>query len=61
MTSFPTNSDRPGTVAPRQCRNCGNHVSVNFSRVFGDNQDRVDRCPSCTNVTDLLDGGAVRH
>ncbi|ELZ08484.1 hypothetical protein C479_14133 [Halovivax asiaticus JCM 14624] len=31
------------------CRNCGNDVTKQFARVFGDNDDVVHRCPECDN------------
>lgn len=30
-----------------QCRHCDTHVSYDFTRVFGDNEGTVRRCPSC--------------
>lgn len=29
------------------CRNCGEHVTVQFARVFGDNEDTVTKCIEC--------------
>jgi hypothetical protein len=46
-------------VRPKRCRNCGGHVTADFARVFGDNQNRVDSCPVCATLTDIVDGGAV--
>ncbi|WP_449404862.1 DUF7563 family protein [Haloplanus natans] len=30
------------------CKNCGNHVSKCFARVFGDEAGRVYACPNCS-------------
>jgi hypothetical protein len=35
------------------CRNCGEHVTVQFARVFGDNQDRVRKCIACVPNAEL--------
>jgi hypothetical protein len=43
----------------QQCQNCGDHVTTRFARVFGDNEDEVWACLSCTTGTDILSGGAV--
>jgi hypothetical protein len=42
----------------RQCINCGEHVTDRFARVFGDNDDRVFACNSCTVVRELFEGRA---
>jgi len=43
------------------CRNCGNHVTKRYQRVFapseGVDNDEVRACPECTK---LRDGAAVR-
>ncbi|WP_418771503.1 DUF7563 family protein [Halobacterium yunchengense] len=39
-----------------RCRNCESHVTEQFARVFGDNEDRVHSCIDCTANTDLYDG-----
>ena len=31
----------------KECQNCGNVVSNNFARVYGDNNDDVHRCMEC--------------
>ncbi|AHG04021.1 hypothetical protein HALDL1_10730 [Halobacterium sp. DL1] len=41
-----------------QCRNCGSHVTVQFARVFGDNQDSVHNCMDCVPNAELDDGAA---
>lgn len=40
-----------------QCQECGGYVSESFARVFGDNQDRVEGCPSCTTFRERSEGG----
>lgn len=39
-----------------RCRNCETHVTEQFARVFGDNDDRVHNCIDCTTNRDLYDG-----
>ena len=34
------------------CEGCGEYVSEGFVRVFGDNEGRVEHCPSCAISTD---------
>jgi predicted SprT family Zn-dependent metalloprotease len=31
-----------------QCKNCGEHVSERFRRVFGDEHGEVYACPNCS-------------
>lgn len=40
-----------------KCRNCGNTVTDQFARVFGNNQDIVHGCPDCMTYRDLKTGG----
>lgn len=35
------------------CSNCESHVTTWFTRVFGDNDDTVYRCPSCASTAEL--------
>lgn len=35
------------------CRTCGTHVTVQFARVFGDNEDTVHTCMGC-GTTSML-------
>lgn len=39
------------------CRNCDSHVTVQFARVFGNNQDAVHRCIDCAQYGTLEDEG----
>ncbi|WP_396610815.1 hypothetical protein ACH9L7_11340 [Haloferax sp. S1W] len=41
------------------CLNCGAHVSSNFRRVYGDEDDRVHRCPECDTLVRLHRGSAA--
>lgn len=50
---------RGGSSLGRQCRNCGTHVTPDFARVFGDNQDRVYRCHECADGVELFVGAAA--
>jgi predicted RNA-binding Zn-ribbon protein involved in translation (DUF1610 family) len=31
-----------------RCKNCGEHVSDRFERVFGDDEGNVYACPDCS-------------
>jgi hypothetical protein len=42
-----------------QCQSCGNHVSRDFARVFGNNDGEVWACRDCTTAT-AIRGGATR-
>lgn len=39
-----------------RCRNCETHVTEQFARVFGDNENDVYNCTDCTTNRDLYDG-----
>lgn len=45
------------TVRKRRCLNCGAHVSPDFLRVFGDNEDVVEGCIECMTVRRLTSSG----
>lgn len=36
------------------CQNCGSFVTVDFARVFGNNDDEVNGCPECTSFNQLV-------
>jgi hypothetical protein len=36
-----------------RCQNCGQHVTPQFARVFGDNRNVVDGCPGCVPGREL--------
>lgn len=36
-----------------RCTNCGEHVTPQFARVFGDNEDVVRQCMDCVPNADL--------
>lgn len=42
-----------------ECTNCGGFVTVDFARVFGDNQDQVYGCPECITATAIYNGAAT--
>ena len=44
----------------RRCNNCGEFVTRQFVRVFGDNADEVYGCLSCGTARDLRDGKQIR-
>lgn len=52
-------SARP-TDSRRRCNNCGEFVTRQFVRVFGDNADEVYGCLSCGTARDLRDGKQIR-
>ena len=41
------------------CQNCGNHVSPDFGRVFGDSEGVVHRCSECDTFARLCSGSAA--
>lgn len=48
-----TTGDR---TAEHRCLNCGAHVSPDFLRVFGDNENVVEGCVECMTVRRLTSG-----
>lgn len=55
-TLTPTATARQIQIDMPECGNCGGHVSTNFARVFGDRDDSVERCYSCTTKAELRIG-----
>lgn len=45
--------------AQNRCEHCDSHVSYDFSRVFGDNQGDVHRCPNCAIARSIYAGAAA--
>ena len=41
------------------CLGCGGHVSEQFRRVFGDNDDNAHACRGCVGQEELLNGAAA--
>ena len=41
------------------CLNCDAHVTEQFARVLGDNEDDVHACPECTTQTDIYRGATA--
>lgn len=39
-----------------ECRNCSSHVTVQFARVFGDNDGTVYRCLECSTRAGANEG-----
>ena len=37
-----------------ECNNCGGFVTRDFTRVFGNNADRVFGCASCATTGEIL-------
>lgn len=44
---------------PQRCLECGGHVTPEFRRGYGDENDRAHRCPDCDTYTRLSDGSAA--
>jgi DNA-directed RNA polymerase subunit RPC12/RpoP len=44
-----------------RCENCGAHVTPEFTRVFGDNEDRVYSCFECQEASKLFDGAGAQR
>ncbi len=42
----------------RRCQNCDAAVTKRFARVFGDNEDIVHACPSCTSYREMTTAAA---
>ena len=52
---------KPEADPGRRCRGCGSHISTNFARVLGDNDDQAWRCPNCSHRGELSDGAATER
>ena len=58
MSTEPTHAkwtpmtSRKQTSSPR-CVSCGNQVTRQFARVFGDNRDVVHACPECSTYREM--------
>lgn len=39
------------------CQSCNSFVTVSFTRVFGDNEDRRCACPECANNDEIENQG----
>jgi len=57
----PTNELVDETSAPDldECQSCGAHVTEQFRRVFGDDNDVAHRCIQCDTTTRLQKGSAA--
>lgn len=51
----PMADEETDTGARASCLNCGLTVTSQFARVFGDNNDDVHGCPSCTIYREMDD------
>lgn len=40
------------------CNHCGQFVTADFVRVFGDTEGEISGCLHCLNMTELRNGGA---
>lgn len=43
------------------CNECGNFVTADFARVFGDNADEVFGCLNCMTASEIYEGKASRR
>lgn len=50
-----TYTREPEAISTNRCRDCGDMVSAQFARVFGDNNDEVFGCTTCKTTTEILD------
>ena len=53
-----TQPDGPQTT-DQCCRNCGRHVTPQFARVFGDNENVVYGCVHCTTSRERQAGDHI--
>ncbi|MCU4975929.1 hypothetical protein OB955_24950 [Halobacteria archaeon AArc-m2/3/4] len=44
---------------PQRCLKCGSHVTPEFRRGYGDEDDRAHRCPECDTVNRIAKGSAA--
>lgn len=47
------------TSAPTDCQHCGTHVSRDWRRTFGDEENRAHRCPRCDSMRRIQLGSAA--
>lgn len=40
------------------CRGCGSHVTANYRRALGDEEDVAHACPNCESNANIYDGAA---
>lgn len=52
----PMAHDETDTGSRTRCGNCGETVSQDFARVFGNNDDEIGGCPNCKSFRDMKDG-----
>ena len=45
--------------ATSRCEHCGSHVTGDFRRVYGDEDDRVHRCGECDTMVRIRAGSAA--
>jgi len=43
------------------CNSCGGHVTKQFVRVFGNNEDEVYGCGNCMATVDLINGDGTER
>lgn len=54
-TSDPGERIDDATGGASSCQNCGSHVSLRFTKVFGDNDDIVHACFHCSPHYELFE------
>ncbi|QCD65139.1 DUF7563 family protein [Halomicrobium mukohataei] len=55
-------ADRPvcfSTTDQSECQHCGAHVSRDFRRTFGDEENVAHRCPACDSMGRICRGTAA--
>ena len=50
---------RIAAVEKSVCQHCGAHVTRDFRRVYGDDDDRAHRCHDCDTLVRLREGSAA--
>ncbi|QCC46593.1 DUF7563 family protein [Halobellus limi] len=50
---------RGSSSGPSECLHCGSHVSRNFRRTFGDDEQRAHRCLACDSRPRVQQGSAA--
>lgn len=54
-----TGTGREWSTNEHRCLGCDAHVSADFARVFGNNEDTIYACLNCATLSALRDGQAV--
>lgn len=58
LRDFEPGDEGPPRGSTNRCWNCGGHVTPQFARVMGDNDDEVYLCPRCSGFRELSNGAS---